>query len=658
MKLWSHNPHHAFTHTQGRPGGNLELRVEDEDTRVYSLTEDMTVSLRLDAALFPDALESCVDAGVAGSDDDDDDAANDDDTARPAAVDGGGATGRDMTCACGSCALRLRVAPEATPGLPKTAGERALQQVATLAFVGTAVFVPGLGLGPGTAGALGRVSVISRLCPDEGVVELDATLNPLRLEAGGDEEMRQVNGALVGSTAIQGGLLAISVCSAAYMYRRLALSRSRQRVFDSLVPPGRDHAVPTGLRVQDRTYLMARSRFGWVVVPAMFLYPGAAFCVVYSLLYASAGFQALAAFDAAFLLVGLLAYAVQTSTRCERHQAVRAVEGKPGVAAWVLRGSEEWVTLPGHGNGAWVELHRLVYDGYTRRCRHFLSFELVVNFALGAVNAWSPTKDQCETKAMLSLTVLAVFFGVLVGLRPYLAPYENAAEATIAGVDVVIGVGVLLADRAAEPESHWGAHLAARLGFAVVVLVLAKAALDMTVFVCDERDLWKEVSESERTDEKRGFVRHLLFCGDNIPTDTIDDYALDLGWEAGEGSAAGAAATAETPPQPLRPGPHKVVKVGKHGDNEDEEGDASSGAGVDEGDALPLTPTPPSLPLKEEEAGAAAGRRALMKVSLDGLEDSQQATPSTTPQPQPQPQPQPPPRSSDGVLRSWNVAVS
>ena len=432
--------------------------------------------------------------------------------------------------------------PEKDPQLPKTDVTETAETVTSLSFVFGSAVAPVVS--PGSAGALARLSIISRLCPIEGVIEVDRVINPLGLELGERERVRQVNGALVGSIAIQTFLLLVSVCIAVYMYRRLGFKRIRQRQVDTCVPEREGgegvRLMSRGLTTVEVTYLMARSRFGWILIPACFLYSGAAFTAVAALLYSTPFFQFVAVCDLSVFLFGLLAYATYVAYHACDHGEVEDIPDSAGrnCLLKIVWGTSEWVTFSERGHGAWVELNHLMYDGYRHFTRYWLPYELLISFGIGALGAWSPSADHCATQSTLMIALLSVFFLSLVVLRPYIALYENVMETAIAGLDVAIGVLAMVAGESDSPDAseHWAAQVAGHLGMAVVWMVSVKGLIDLSVFAFDEYALWKEIQQQKPPQKRKNFIVHLLCCGNNIPDESMDDYVrTKLGSEGADG---------------------------------------------------------------------------------------------------------------------------
>ena len=462
-----------------------------------------------------------------------------------------------MQCGCGVCRSRLSLAPE-NPNFRGTSGQQAQAETMETTMVTTSAvgMLVGLGIRPNTAGAMARLSIISRICPETGSIVLGRTINPTGLRLGDHEDMEEVNGALVGSVMIQTTLLLVSLAIASVMYRVINKKRMQHRAFTTVLPDefedrkskdfllkskaarqedredmlgdGKEvRVVHQGLKRKEVNYIMARGRFGWILIPATFLFGGTAMCAVSALIYSTPFFKFVAVCDILIFILGIVAYATHIAYTTKKYAEVEPIDvPNRNIVFKVLWGTSEWVTLPGHGKGAWVELNHLLYDGYRHYARFFLTYELIVSFALGAIGAWRPSSmEQCWTKSALTLGVLGVFLLTLLCLRPYLAPYENVMEPSIAAVEMVLVALLMLAMREDQPAKSWYAKMATKLGLVAMYMIVLKASLDMIIFTVDEYGIWKELNA--RSKKKTSFLRHFLFCGNNIADDRLEDYVVD-----------------------------------------------------------------------------------------------------------------------------------
>ena len=442
-------------------------------------------------------------------------------------VDAEKGTTAAIDCICGVCSAALRVGAQPL-ALPKSEAQETQETAATTTLLGSSFVLPGIGTSTGLS--LAKLSIISRLCPEDGRTQLDSTINPLGLELGDDPDMVEVNGALVGSIAIQGALLLVSLGISYHMYRRLHGKRLMQRNCDTVVDSEKatSRLIHQGLRGTDIVYLMARGRFGWVLIPATFLFGGAAFTSASAILYSSPLYKVIGIMDIIIFQAGIVSYATYVAKQTKHHSEISDIDGDRPAHHRFIWGKREWGVNDGHGHGAWVELNHLLYDGYTHASRYFLTYELLVTFAIGWVGAWSPGGlTACWVKSSILLFLLTAFCLTLLLRRPYLAPYENVAESAIAGGEVVVSALTMGAMGTSQPNEHWAAQYAAYLSLGVTWLVTAKALMDMTVFVIDEYGLWKEIQDGEEKGSKMSFLAHLLCCGNNIPDDRMDDYVMN-----------------------------------------------------------------------------------------------------------------------------------
>eukprot|EP01064_Diplonema_japonicum_P033864 TRINITY_DN679_c0_g1_i1.p1 TRINITY_DN679_c0_g1~~TRINITY_DN679_c0_g1_i1.p1 ORF type:complete len:1812 (+),score=249.13 TRINITY_DN679_c0_g1_i1:85-5520(+) len=385
---------------------------------------------------------------------------------------------------------------------------------------------------PSTGSSLSRVSILSRtsICPSEGKMELDRSLNPSGLELGSGDYV-QVNGAVVASILVQVGLIIVSLITASIMYRQMDARRVTQRTGFTSLRRSRDDVksksivriVRHGLSKHDRTYLAARARFGWILLPATFLYGGAMLSCITAILYSSRFFKVIAAFDLVIFGAGLPYFTYRTAVKCVNHSDVHEVEGNDERSLWLKTwwGTSEWVQGEGVIDGAWVELHRLFYDGYHRKARFFMTTEFLMTFVVSCLGAWEPTTiGQCWIRGGLTTFVTVCYLLYMVWLRPYLAPYENVLEIAFVATEVVMLVLILIGMGEYRPTEHWSVYYAGQLAFYLVWCILLKAITDGCIFVIDEYAGWKDKKRPQ------GFLRHLLCCGNNIQGDTLDEHVL------------------------------------------------------------------------------------------------------------------------------------
>ena len=417
--------------------------------------------------------------------------------------------------------------------LPEVAHQNEQEVVSSTAIFATAGITAVLGgSGVSSGGALVKLSLISRSCPSEEVIELDHILNPLHLKLGSQESMREVHGAQVGGVIL---LLALAVCSAGVagvVWWRLGGERRRQRRFISvkrrLYPAGVDVrdvecekfalVVPSRWGATEIRYILARGRFGWLLIPITFIFGGAVLCCASTLFYSTAPlFQALSAVEI-FLLLMFVMYCGRAGVRSVMFADTEELQD-PGFIKKMFWGEVEWqLRETGCAESArrafvWVDLHRLAFDGFKKHCRCFFGFELLVTAAVAGVAAWNPnTTSACETKSYLLLGLMAAFSLILIILRPYIAWYENIMVSLVAVAETTLILLVILAAREDDAEGSVYAEYASYLSVGVLWAVTVKTLLDLAIFVIDEHSVWTELSG------KGSFLRHLLLCGNTVGT--------------------------------------------------------------------------------------------------------------------------------------------
>ena len=567
--------------------------------------------------------------------------ANDTGDAAPAAPPG------VLRCGCAGCTLSLPLSGEAV-ALPFTAEQEASKTAAT-AGTGLALTVSMLtGASGGTVGAaLARLSILSRMCPSGGAIELDATLSPTRLRLGSHADTREVNGALAAAAGAQALLVLVSCAAAAAVARHLSRLRKAKRDFSrrgttetetaEKAAAEDDAPLPTTLRTTvltiptrwssgDAVYLAARARFGWILVPSLFLYPAAAMCCAAALLYSPAPYKLLAGADAAVFLLGTAAYAFVVARRTPQHAAFEPGEGGGGgVASRVFWGQGGWETREGHGHAAWMELNHLLFDGYTKRARCFLTFELLFLVVVGAVGGWNPqSQTGCEVKSYAMLGLVASFFLTLVVLRPYIAPYENVFEIAVSGAETAMLVLILLAEREDSPADSQLAEVAASIAVVVTYVIFAKVAIDVVVFGIDEHGAYAEAQEGVPEEERVPFVRHVLCFGNSMHDGRLHGHSSYIATRrveevevAGDDDSAPSCCeevvAGGAPPDPLSShsdgGASVVFLAGEY--TSAAGGDESDGDAADTAALLPPPPPPP-----------AAGKRSAQQhvASFDRLQ--------------------------------------
>ena len=437
-------------------------------------------------------------------------------------------------CTAGVCTTTEDVIVQSQPNeLPNQEDFVARKETATAAVAGVVGASALLGAGamsPTTGGSLARLSVLTQLCPTDGPTKLDRTLNPLGLEVGDDPDLRQVNGAIVGSIAIQGTLLLICLMAIGVMWCRLRKNRTAGRAVatvahdvDDATALSKPSLVVINSKVtkRDATFLFARARFGWILLPATFLYGGASLSCASAIMYSTPFYKFLGICDLLVFLIGIPTYAFWVAKRCVNHANVLAVEEPGGFFRRFFWGTQEWVGGGTRHSTAWCELNHLFFDGYKRHTRYFMVCELAATFALGAVGAWSPkTNDLCWMKAALIESVLCIFALLLLVLRPYLTLFENILETLIVLSEVVMMGFIIHAMGTDVPTEDDSSIYAGYVAVCVVYLITGKALSDLLIFFIDEWNVWR--GGEGATKGPCGYIQHMLCCGGM--RESYDDY--------------------------------------------------------------------------------------------------------------------------------------
>ena len=337
-----------------------------------------------------------------------------------------------------------------------------------------------------SASKAGILAMASRamLCPGDGPDKLDRTLNPLGLQIG-TRKYQEYNGAVLGNLLINFALLAGCGIAALWLHRKIRVQRGR--TFELL-------KEETACNEVDTKYVLLKARFGWLVMPLLFLYGGAGVGAMTALLYSTWLYKVLGAFLFIVFVVGFPYYVWKAVKGSKENAVYIGIEDAhtQGLKKDVLWGKEEWVAAPEkHGAHTWCMLHHLTYDGYRQKWRYFLLFELLVIFLLSGLTAWQPTnRSSCWTRALGMTIILGIFTLVLLIGRPYIAPYENVGEVLIALTETVMMVLTLIAMGSDNPADHWAAPVASKLGLVAMWLILCKFFADAGVFIKDEYDVW------------------------------------------------------------------------------------------------------------------------------------------------------------------------
>ena len=322
------------------------------------------------------------------------------------------------------------------------------------------------------------------LCPGDGPDKLDRTLNPLGLQLG-SSKYQEYNGAVLGSLVINVALLLLCGIAALWLHRKIRVQRGR--TFELLKEETASNEV-------DTKYVLLKARFGWLVMPLLFLYGGAGVGAMTALLYSTWPYKVLASFLFLAFVVGFPYYVWKAVKGSKSNTTYIGIEGADTQSTLknVLWGKEEWVAAPEkHGAHTWCMLHHLTYDGYRQSWRYFLLFELFVIFLLSGLTAWQPeNRGSCWARALGMTIILGIFTLVLLIGRPYIAPYENVGEVLIALTETVMMVLTLIAMGSDNPADHWAASVANTLGLVAMWLIVCKFVADAGVFIKDEYDVW------------------------------------------------------------------------------------------------------------------------------------------------------------------------
>ena len=445
--------------------------------------------------------------------------------------------GEAMACGCGWCAARVSL-QTAQLTLPLTEAERLewkAAQGAMLALAGLSAVVPVTGAM--TAGNMVRMAAIARVCPQRGEVQLDVSLNPLRWTIG-DGPSRQVDGAVVGGITLQFALMLLVVVAGLVLSKGLVRETAAARRFDDDVVPlaasNGSGVAPKGGKVPVQRvvsrgtvgahteYLLARARFGWMVVPAVYLLAGTSMAATSALLYSAPAFRVVALVDLLLFVGGIIALSCYFAKHSGMHASCVAVDcSRDGRVAGVLRavfwGTEEWVPrMP--EDAAWFELSHLWYDSYKEGFQFHMLFEILAAMIFGGLSAWAPqTSTLCWVKSASMQTIMASCFLVLLVWRPYLSHFDNASLAIILLGQIATLSFVMITDHVDDPD-HWTATLAGKVSVSTALLIMAKAVIDVTIFFIDEYNVWADLGDGANGHlplprRVAAFVRHLLCCG-------------------------------------------------------------------------------------------------------------------------------------------------
>eukprot|EP01062_Namystynia_karyoxenos_P082502 TRINITY_DN9307_c0_g2_i1.p1 TRINITY_DN9307_c0_g2~~TRINITY_DN9307_c0_g2_i1.p1 ORF type:complete len:1815 (+),score=426.11 TRINITY_DN9307_c0_g2_i1:83-5527(+) len=267
---------------------------------------------------------------------------------------------------------------------------------------------------------------------------------------------------------------------------------------------GWEHAAHRPVRIaRPAEDLLLQAGAAWTLIPLMFLFGAVIVACGTLTLYDEdmPGWRSLGVIVFIPLGVGLLAYSLVGA-----HIAVSVADcvpksddpwpaGKPRTGLFkFFAPTLEWAPRERHPfAGLWAELHGMCYDGYHAKARYFLFFEVLCTLALGGLTVWQPPDyDGCISRAAGMFGVLCLLTLTLLGLRPYLAPYENVCEGLLAGTEAVIAGVTLAAMLDDGDEEHPAAQLAADLSVFLLFGVMAKFGLDQALFLYEKAMAWRQ----------------------------------------------------------------------------------------------------------------------------------------------------------------------
>ena len=357
-------------------------------------------------------------------------------------------------------------------------------------------------------GSFVRLSLLTKLalCPkeDDEDITMDPTLNPLRLHLGRSEP--EVNGTVVGNFVLTGTLFLIVAVV-------LFVLRCRLRG-DATTHSG--EPAHTDCSHEDTTLLalMAKARFGWLVLPLSFLYGGAVAGGLSSALYSETVYRIFGGFNVAMGLAFPLytAYSVRgVKTHChyvaagskenageEEEENNAAQQPQPSAVRRALHflgwgDGSEWVVNSVPQSGHWFEVHHLLFDGYHHRGRYYMVFEQAITLLLAGMSAWEPDADDgCTTRVWVVLGCLLLALLVLLVLRPYIALYEAIMDSAVLIGEIFMIVCLQLAMQTTYPEEDWGVDASEVTALVVIALILAKLIIDSIIYIIDEYEGFSE----------------------------------------------------------------------------------------------------------------------------------------------------------------------
>ena len=393
------------------------------------------------------------------------------------------ANGKEV-CKAGGCQYGGTVLGE-VPEYPNHDELDATHDAANSVLLASSLIVAA-GTASGTKSGMLAMTSRALLCPGQGPDKLDRTLNPLGLRLG-RHSYREYNGAVIGSIIMNATLLLLCGLGAWYI-NHLVLKR---RAINTVLEHHTNMAAHVG-----KHYVLRKARFGWLLVPFSFLYGGAVVGAVTALIYSEVVFKIIGIFLCITFILAFPYYAWRQTKMSKEYAYIADIEPEEGSTelTWKVRlfwGTQEWVASDAPKAYSWLALHHLVFDGYTRRWRYFLTIELFTMCLLAIFTAWQPaTRDSCWARAIMMTITLLTYTLLLICVRPYLAMYENVMESLIALTEAVMMVATCVAMGSDDPAGHWGSAVGGRLGVVAVYLIVVKFFLDSTIFVIDEYGEW------------------------------------------------------------------------------------------------------------------------------------------------------------------------
>ena len=377
----------------------------------------------------------------------------------------------------GACRQRANIVGAS----PHIANQEALQEqqaVANAALFASSVVMPAAA---NTGAKMSVLAMVTRamLCPGTGPDKLDRTLNPLGLKLGGGE-FREYNGAVVGALIFNATLFLVCAVAAAFLFGKI-----KRRTTEDL------HQDTCGKI--NKANLLVRARFGWLLIPYVFLYGGSGVGAITAIISSELIFKLLGAVLFVSFVAGVPLYVFKTVRDLRDKGKYVDFEGEQSLMKRVFWGKSEWVENS-PADEQWFQLHHLAFDGYIQKWRFFLFIELIFVLILSSLTALQPaTKAACSIRAIVMTILLALFTLLLLATRPYVAPYENVGEITIYALETAMMVVTVVAMADDNPTVHWGSDAASVLAQVVMYFILLKFVVDSSVFVLDEYHYWRDI---------------------------------------------------------------------------------------------------------------------------------------------------------------------